>query len=179
MKLVPRSFYCDRKVRLKRKRSVHVYEVKKERERINSLRTHCGDNIRLLIDGNGDRELVSISTVTSGLFSSVFSRTCAELARGSFASYSPFVSVFADPHKDPVGSARVPNRLWLTQTAHKLCFEDSSFACQFVSLVFLPLAIQCLATLISIGVEYTRDVQNLLKECSTGRKSPGRSVIFV
>lgn len=64
-------------------------------------RTNCGDNIRLLIDGNGDRELVSISFISYGLFFSVFSRTCIELAQGG---YPPFVSIFADPHKHPLGS---------------------------------------------------------------------------
>lgn len=50
--------------------------------------TYCEDNIRLLIDGNGDRKRVLISTVSCKFLFSVFSRTCVELARGGFASYS-------------------------------------------------------------------------------------------
>jgi len=67
-------------------------------------RTQYRDNVRLLIDGNGNRELVSISIVSCELFFSVFSRTCVELARAGFGLYSLFVSIFADPHKHPMGS---------------------------------------------------------------------------
>jgi len=56
-------------------------------------RTHCGDNIRHLTDGNGDRKFVSILVVHCGLFS-LSSHACASnwhrktLPRIPLSSYS-------------------------------------------------------------------------------------------
>jgi hypothetical protein len=65
---VPRSFYCDRLSEPKTAPSVARLRSEEGKGTNKSPRTHCGDNIGLLIDENVDRELVSISTVSRGLF---------------------------------------------------------------------------------------------------------------